>query len=142
MEEIKIRFKKLKEEAQNPVRGYPGDACKDLFATKETVIEARKHGEVDLGIAVEIPYGYEMTFRARSSFGKKGIQIHPGTIDAGYRGPLSVFVYNHTDKDYVIEKGDKVVQVAIRPIMDVSFEEVKELTESERGEKGFGSSGK
>lgn len=137
-----VKFKKLHNDAKIPTMGYKGDACWDFYSVEDIIIPARGSKEVNLGIATEIPYGWEMVFRARSSYGRKGLQVHNGTIDAGYRGYLGVFVYNHTNEDYEVKKGDKVVQAAVRQIPEVNFEEVQELTPSERGEGAFGSSGR
>ena len=139
---IEVKFKKLNDFAKMPTQAYKGDACFDFYSVNQASISGNEFREVSLGIAIELPEGYEMAFRTRSSFGRKGVQIHPGTIDTGYRGYLSVFVFNHSKKMLEISIGDKIAQGAVRPILEVNFVEVEELAESERGEKGFGSSGK
>src|SRR5574343_349602 len=98
--QVEVKFVKLHKDAKMPSRGYAGDACYDFYTTTEVIIPARGFSEIDLGIAIELPEHYEMTFRSRSSFGRKGLQVHPGTIDSGYRGYLSVFIFNHTDAPY------------------------------------------
>jgi dUTP pyrophosphatase len=142
MNEAIVKFKKLNKDAKDLTIAYKGDACSDIYSIEEKIIAARGFEEVNIGMAFELPEGWEMQIRTRSSFGRKGLQCHMGTVDEGYRGYISVFIYNHTDRDYKIGKGDKIAQVAIRPVPKIIFQEVQELIPSERGEKGFGSSGK
>ena len=98
---------------------------------------------VPVGLKMQIPMGWEATFRSRSSFGvKQAMRVHPGTIDAGYRGELSVAVYNMGSEPVLIKKGQGVAQVAVRPVPKVKVVEGTVDNDSERGSKGFGSSDK
>ena len=98
---------------------------------------------VPVGLKMELPMGWEATFRTRSSFGIKNcLRVHPGTIDAGFRGELSVAVYNMSSEPVLIKKGQGVAQVAIRPVPKVNIIEGAIGLNSQRGEKGFGSSDK
>lgn len=98
---------------------------------------------VPVGLKMELPLGWEATFRTRSGAGvKKSLRIHPGTIDAGYRGDLAVAVYNMSGSPELIKKGQGIAQVAIRPVPKVTIIEGQVELNSQRGEKGFGSSDK
>jgi len=102
---------------------------------------------VDCGFRTAIPPGWEATLRSRSGLGfKKGIQIHPGTIDAHFTGRWSVGIYNHSDFDFCIHVGDRIAQVAFRPIPAIQLNEVSDvhtlIPEGARGDKGHGSSGR
>lgn len=152
---MKVKFKKLSPLAQEPVQARKGDACFDLFATgfswNGNVLVA------STGLSIELPYGYEAQVRCRSGLGSKGVFVTNGvgTVDSGYRGEIAVFLsaaagnapYLHPGSKEVkiggatLKIGDRVAQLAIRPIPDVVFEEVSELSDSERGSGGFGSTG-
>lgn len=98
---------------------------------------------VPVGLKMELPEGWEATFRTRSGMGvKRKMRVHPGTIDAGYRGDLAVAVYNMGSTPELIKKGTGVAQVAIRPVPKVNIVEGTVELNSQRGEKGFGSSDK
>lgn len=98
---------------------------------------------VPVGLKMEIPLGWEATFRTRSSFGvKNALRVHPGTIDAGYRGELTIAVYNMSSEPVVVKKGQGVAQVAVRPVPQVKIIEGTVDTNTQRGDKGFGSSDK
>ncbi|MCK4357828.1 MAG: dUTP diphosphatase [Candidatus Cloacimonetes bacterium] len=137
-----VKCKLLHTDAKLPTKVYESDSCFDLYSVEKKVVFPRCYEEVNLGIAVELPFGYGMFLRARSSQGKNGIQIHQGTVDQEFRGQLSVYVYNHSNRNYKISVGDRIAQAFIEPIQQVEFEEVKTLSESSRGKKGWGSSGK
>jgi len=139
---IKVKCKLLHQDAKVPTKVYDSDSCFDLYSVEKKVIFPRCYEEVNLGIAVELPLGYGMFLRARSNQGKNGIQIHCGTVDQGFRGRLSVYVYNHSDRSCKISVGDRIAQAFIEPIPRVEFEEVNNLSESKRGKRGWGSSGK
>ena len=139
---ITVKCKLLHQDAKLPTKVYESDSCFDLYSVEKKVVFPHCHEEINLGIAVELPFGYGMFLRARSSQGKSGIQIHLGTVDQEFRGQLSVYVYNHFDKAYKVSVGDRIAQAFIEPIQEVKFEEVGNLSKSKRGEKGWGSSGK
>jgi dUTP pyrophosphatase len=99
---------------------------------------------VPTGLRVEIPFGFEMQIRPRSGLAlKHGITLPntPGTIDSDYRGPLGVALVNLGDAPYVIAHGDRVAQMIVAPIIQVGFQMVDSLTDTARGEGGFGSTG-
>jgi len=139
---IKVKCKLLHPNAKVPTKAYKFDSCFDLYSVEHEIILSGEYKEVNLGIAIEPPLRYGVFLRARSSQGKNGIQIHNGTVDQGFRGCLSVFIYNHSSNPYIVDVGDKIAQAFIESIQEVEFEETDTLSESERGKKGFGSSDK
>jgi len=139
-----VKIKKLSKEAIIPKYSKQGDAGLDFTATK---ISFNGLGDVTYGtdIAIEIPYGYVGLMFPRSSIRKYGLVLSNsvGVIDSGYRGEIG-FTFKKTEgpdsKKYQI--GDRIGQLIILPYPQIEFEEVEELSSSERGEGGFGSSGK
>jgi len=139
-----IKFKKLRESAKTPYHANYGDAGSDLFASEDFELPAFSASAVPTGIAVEIPYGFVGYINPRSSMAIKGIGVMnaPGTIDSGYRGEIKVILANHTDKPYSIKSGDKIAQIVIHKYETVDFDQVLELSDSVRGDGGFGSTGR
>ena len=140
---MKINFKKLNSNAKTPFHAKYGDAGSDLFASESLNIPPHSQIAVPTGIATEIPYGYVGYINPRSSMAIKGIGIlnAPGTIDSGYRGEIKVILYNTTDENYVINVGDKIAQIVIHRFETIDFEQVDELSITDRGAGGFGSTG-
>ncbi len=158
-----IKYKKLNGYAKEPSKAYEGDACFDLYADNDFEIIGNETLKITTGIALEIPEGYEVVVRSRSSsFSKKNLWVHIGTIDYQYRGEVYFFVnqiapHSHEmvtvgDGDWVesgklfmnsttIDIGEAIAQLAIREVPRFKFQEVDELEDSKRGSKGFGSSG-
>lgn len=135
--------KKLHPDAIIPSRANPTDAGLDLHAIGPVGILPGSRMVVKTGIAVAIPEGYVGLIWPRSGLAvKKGVNTLAGVIDSGYRGELMVAIHN-TDREVsvIIEKGDRVAQLLIQPVMLVSPVEVEDLDSTERGENGFGSSG-
>lgn len=146
---MKLKIKKLHPNAVIPQYAKPGDAGLDLVATSLTLDE-NNNLVYGTGLAIEIPTGYVGLLFPRSSNSKKDLILsnHVGVIDSGYRGEI-IFKYKSslcssgqyiTGKNY--EVGDKVGQLILFPYSQVTIEEVEELTETERGTNGFGSTGK
>ena len=151
MIEEMVYFKKLHSEARAPERAYNDlrypDAGWDLFALQRAVVGAGKAVLIPTGIAIELPEGsmdhfFEAQVRSRSGLRLKGIFCPVGTIDAGYRGDVGCVMVNITDEPYTIEKGEKMCQLVVVKLPRVKMVEMAELKSSDRGEKGFGSSGK
>ena len=154
MDTVKIKFIKMHEDAILPTKAHDGDNCFDLYAVEDTVIPRSSYGPVDevkvgsavvpIGITVGyISEGYGFVLRPKSGLGfKAGLQPHLGEIDNGYRGDCAVKMYNFSDKDYNYKKGDKVAQIKIEKIYDTKIEWTNEAEEADRGDSGFGSSGK
>lgn len=140
---VLLKIKKSTKNATIPTFAYAGDACFDLYAATSVEIPPKQAREVILGIASEIPEGYEVQIRPRSGLAfKDDLQVHPGTIDSGYRGDWVVKVFNHSNHMYVITLGDRIAQGALRSVPRIQIQEVSRLLPSPRGERGIGSSGK
>lgn len=133
-------------EGFEPERASPGAAGFDLRAHIDApvVIQPRDRGVVATGVRIELPPGYEAQVRPRSGLAfRHGITVlnAPGTIDSDYRGEISVALINTSDAPYTVERGDRIAQLVVAPIVDCEF--VREsLSESQRGEGGFGSTGR
>ena len=139
-----VEIKLLDPEARIPIFAHTGDACADLHASKNTILPKNKVVLVPTGFSMAVPNGYEALVRPRSGLAAKhGIIVvnSPGTIDSGYRGEVKVILMNCGEKDYEVKIGDRIAQMAIRAVPRVNFVQVKELTSTERGEDGFGSTG-
>lgn len=141
---MKLKFKKLKQNAILPIYAHYGDAGMDLFSIEISDLKPGERKLISTGLAVEVPYGYELQIRPRSGLAlKKGISIvnAPGTIDSGYRGEIAVIMINHGQDNFEINEGDKIAQAILNKIENAEIEEVEELSETSRGESGFGSTG-
>ena len=139
---VKIKVKKLIESAILPSYGHPGDAGLDFYAAEDFVLTHEMRHAVSTGISMALPEGYVALVWDKSGLAaKKGITVLGGVIDAHYRGEYKIILYNTERDDFVIRKGDKVAQVLVQPIVSAESEEVEELSETARGEGGFGSTG-
>lgn len=133
---------KLDEGAKMPTRAHSTDAGLDIYAREGQVIPARGSAEFDTGVHVELPEGTVGFLKSKSGLNVKfGVQSD-GTIDVGYTGSIRVKLYNHSDVDYEVKAGDKISQLVILPILTPTPYLVDSLEESERGDNGFGSSGR
>ena len=143
---MKIRIKKLNENAIIPTYGTEYSAGADLYNLPDNTVTVQPHETVLIktGIAVEIPEGYCGLIFARSGLAtKKGLAPanKVGVIDADYRGEIMVALHNHSDVSAVIEGGERVAQLAIVPFLKAEFEVCDELSDTIRGAGGFGSTG-
>jgi dUTP pyrophosphatase len=143
---MKLRIKKLDDRATVPTYGTEYSAGADLYnLIGETVtIPAHSTYLVHTGISVEIPEGYCGLIFARSGLAsKRGLAPanKVGVIDADYRGEVMVALHNHTDRTQTVEGGERIDQLAIVPFLKADFELVDELSDTERGAGGFGSTG-
>ncbi|MAE38574.1 MAG: dUTP diphosphatase [Euryarchaeota archaeon] len=146
-EEVAVQFTRIHEDAQAPTHGSPLAAGWDLRSVEETEVFRGASTKVKTGLKIAIPAGYEGQVRARSSLAAKGLILPnaPGTIDADYRGELMVLLtWIGEGESYTIPKGERVAQLVIAPVPDISFVEVSEseLSDTTRGEGGFGSTGR
>lgn len=131
------------EGATLPTRAYDGDAGLDLYASDTVVIPPGHFVDVPVGIAIAVPEGYFGRIVSRSStFRKRRLDVREGIIDAGYRGPLYAGVHNMSGSEVTIEPGERVAQLLIHEVPKVDIVVVPQLPPSQRGERGFGSSGK
>ena len=125
-----------------PDKAHKPDAGFDLYSTECVIIPARGSAEINTGAHIQLPPGTAGLLVSKSGLNIKHNLTSTGLIDQGYSGSIRVKLYNHGDEDYTIEAGDKISQLVVLKIMDVSLQEVSELDESERGANGFGSSGR
>ncbi len=144
---IKVLIKKLSHKAQIPIYKTEGSSGMDLMALTEDkiVIKPNKSALVPTGLSVAIPDDTEIQIRPRSGLAAKSsisVLNTPGTIDSDYRGELKVILFNHGDKEFIINNGDRIAQMVLVPILKVQFEEVQDLPKTIRGSGGFGSTGK
>ncbi len=138
---MKIKIKKLKQEAIIPTYAHPGDAGLDLYALNDDEIKPKETKRIDFGFALELPNGYVALTRDRSSYAKIGIHNLGGVFDCGYRGEYNCTLVNLSNKSHKIKKGDKVTQLVIFPIAYAELEE-GELSKTSRGNGNFGSTGR
>jgi dUTP pyrophosphatase len=139
-----LKIKKLDPSATIPNYSHPGDAGLDIFALEATTIEPGGSKMVKTGISIELPPGTEGQVRPRSGLALKHqitLLNSPGTIDEGYRGEVCVIVINHGNQAFEVTKGMKIAQLLIKPVIRVEVAEVKNLSDTARGEGGFGSTG-
>ena len=141
---IELPIQKLRDDAVVPARAYAGDAGLDLAACERVRLGPGERALVGTGLAVAIPDGHAGFVQPRSGLAAKhGITIvnTPGLVDAGYRGELKVILLNtDAQEPFVVEPGMRIAQLVVVPVPEVVPVEVDALPESERGEKGFGSS--
>lgn len=142
---VTVKFKKLNPDAIIPSYAHPGDAGADLVAIEQYTLGPQKRLAIPTGLAAEVPEGYEMQVRPKSSLAlKHGVTVlnTPGTVDAGYRGEIKVILINLGSSVFEISRGQRIAQIVIAPIVRAEFTLVETLGDSPRGEGGFGSTGK
>jgi len=139
---MKIKIKKLKENAKLPKYHHPGDVGMDVFAMETFTIQPGEHHFFFHGFAMEFPIGYAAIIKDKSSISKAGLSTMGGVFDAGYRGEYNTHLVNLGTEPYTVEEGDKVSQIVIVPVDIAEIEETDTLSESIRGEGAFGSTGK
>lgn len=140
-----VKFIKLDEDAVEPVRAKDGDVGYDAVSIMDMEIFPNETKMIKTGIAVELPPNTEMQVRARSGLAKNHSIIvtnGPGTIDTGYRGPCNVLLTNVGKEKYTVSKGDKIAQFLVTTKLPYTFKKSESLSESDRGEGGFGHTGK
>lgn len=135
---------KLEGGAFPPVRAHKQDAGLDLICpeSEAQVIPAKESAVFDTGVCVQIPEGFVGFLKSKSGLNVKHGITGEGVIDAGYTGSIRVKLYNNSGADYEVKKGDKISQLVILPIITPDIEIVDEIEETDRGENGFGSSGR
>ena len=138
--EVKVR--KLTADAFIPTIGTLHSAGFDIYSNEDAIIQAGERKAVSTGIAIEIPEGKVLLLWDRSGMGYKGMHRFAGVIDSDYRGEIKVILFNSTKEPFEIKKGDRIIQGVIQDYYTPEFIETKELSDSHRGEKGFGSTGK
>jgi dUTP pyrophosphatase len=160
---VKLAFKKLHPDAKIPSYAHEGDAGMDVRALEDTTLPLHIPKLVRTGIAAEIPDGYEIQVRSRSGLALKGVQVYnaPGTVDSKYRGEIGVILMyinrevETEDREdggaspsgwiktsYAVKAGDKIAQLVLAPVTTADISETEELSETDRGTNGFGSTGR
>jgi dUTP pyrophosphatase len=140
---MKLKVKKVHPDAKLPQYATTGDAGMDLFALEDVDVEPGKIVRVRSGIAMEIPEGYVGLCWDKSGLSMNhGIKVLAGVIDSSFRGELVMAVINLGKEAYTFEKGHKVMQMLIQKVEHVNIDEAEELSTTERGTSGFGSTGK
>ena len=144
---VKVQIKKLDPSVKLPAYKTDGASGMDLMAfIKEPITVKPKTSElIPTGLSVAFSKNYEIQIRPRSGLAAKNnisVLNTPGTIDSDYRGELKVIIYNHGDKNFIIHNEDRIAQMVLTPVLKIELQETKTLTETIRGEGGFGSTGK
>jgi len=141
---MKIKVKRLHPDAIMPHYVHKGDAGMDVYSIEDVLLEKGGIKLVPTGLSFEIPISYEIQVRPKSGLAlKHGITLtnSPGTLDSCYRGELGVIMQNEGKEDYHIKKGEKIAQIVVARYEEAEIEEADELSETSRGEGGFGSTG-
>lgn len=145
MSRVAIEFKLLHELAQAPKYAHDGDAGADLVCIEDVTLAPGDRSLVATGVAIGLPAGYVGLVHPRSGLANKhgiGIVNTPGTIDSGYRGELKVCLINlDSTQSVTLPAGSRIAQLVIQEVTKAQFIQVQELDETERGDKGFGSTG-
>lgn len=142
---IKYRYDHFSPEGTAPQYMREGDSCFDLVAAENACVSLGATTVIHTGLHLEIPDGFDIRLEPRSGLAKAcGVQVLGGVIDGPYRGEIVVLLTTCTQlyTPYVIQKGDRIAQCSVRRVVRATFERAEELSQTERGEQGFGSSGK
>lgn len=140
---MKVKIKKLTNHSEYEIK-YQTDGASgfDCHSCETKLLDPMQRHKVSLGFAIEIPPGYEGQVRSRSGLSlKKGLMVIPGTIDSDYRGEVCAIVINMSNERQIIAETDRIAQFVIAPVLQAGLEFVDELSETVRGENGFGSTG-
>lgn len=141
---IQVKILKIDKELPTPKYAHYGDAGMDVYSAEDYILKPGERKIFSTGLKVEIPEGYELQVRPRSGLAAKyGITVlnAPGTVDFQYRGILGVILINHGKESFEVKKGDRIAQIVFNKFETAEFIEVEELSETTRGEGGFGSTG-
>lgn len=138
-----VLVQRLTDDAHFPTKATTGSSGYDLYSAEDVAIFAGSTALVKTDIAIELPEGYEAQVRSRSGLASRGITVanSPGTVDADYRGPVGVLIRNSGGIHFHIKKGDRIAQMIIQQVPSITLVEVTELSNTDRGAGGFGSSG-
>ena len=143
----KVLIKKLDSAVQLPAYKSTGASGMDLmaFIKKPINIKPNSSSLIPTGLSVAFSENFEIQIRPRSGLAAKNnisVLNTPGTIDSDYRGEIKVIIYNHSNKDFIINNGDRIAQMVFTPVVKMELEETNELPQTLRGNDGFGSTGK
>ena len=144
---MEVTFSKSHSDAVTPKYAYPSDSGFDLYSTEEVTISGGDRQLIPTGIHIDIPEGYEIQVRSKSGLAlKQGLMVlnSPGTVDQGYTGEIQIIMFNTTKNKVKIDKGQKVAQAVLCPVVSgkwINIIEKNELNIKDRNENGFGSTG-
>ena len=144
---VKVLIKKLFPAVQLPSYKTSGASGMDLmaFIKSSITIKPKTSFLIPTGLSIAFSEDYEVQIRPRSGLAAKNnisVLNTPGTIDSDYRGEIKVIIYNHGNKDFLVNNGDRIAQMILTPVVKMELEEANDLPETIRGEGGFGSTGK
>ena len=144
---VKVLVKRLNSKVKLPEYKTSGSSGMDLMASIDSPIKISPNTLklIPTGLSVAIPKDLEVQIRPRSGLAAKssiGVLNTPGTIDSDYRGELKIILFNHGNKDFIVNNNDRVAQMILMPVLKMELEEVDQLPKSIRGSGGFGSTGK
>ncbi len=140
---VKIKIKKIHQDAIIPSYAHPGDAGLDVFSLEEKNLASGERYLFKTGISISLPEGYAALIWDKSGLAANyGIKTMGGVIDAGYRGEYKIVLLNTSKNSYNVKKGDKIAQILIQPVVNAGIEEVDDLDKTARGAGSFGSTGK
>jgi dUTP pyrophosphatase len=142
MENVKIKF--LNDKATLPTKGSVDSAGWDLYAAESVIIEPYQTKKIGTGLSMELPSNTFMAIYPRSGLAsKQGLRLANcvGVCDSDYRGEYCVVLYNDSSERRIVETGDRIAQAILQPYIPFEFETVEDLSDTERGEGGFGSTG-
>lgn len=142
---LPVKVKKLHQDAVVPTYATMGSACFDLYALRDGVVACENSRSFDTGLSFEMPEGHVMLIHSRSGHGfNHGVRLSNCTavIDQDFRGSVVVKLHNDSMDHFIVKRGQRIAQAMIIPVNQVMFEVVEELSETERGAGGFGSTGK
>lgn len=141
---IPVQFRRLSSTAKLPTYATPGAAGMDLYADQDMTIQPGDSRLIMTNVAIELAAGYEAQVRSRSGLALKNrvaVLNSPGTIDSDYRGGIGVILINHGTTNFVVKPGDRIAQLVIARYVQIQAIEAEELSGTERGDGGFGSTG-
>jgi dUTP pyrophosphatase len=139
---MELKVRRINKDARLPRYGHPGDAGLDLFSVVEAVLKPGEAFAVPTGIQTAIPSGFVGLIWDKSGISLSGVHRLAGVVDAGYRGEIKVVMINLSGSDFVVSKGMKIAQMLIQPVVGVTVNETDDLDDTDRGEGGFGSTGR
>ena len=144
---VKVLIRKLSSEVKLPSYKTSGASGMDLmaFIKSSVIIKPKTSCLIPTGLSIAFSENYEIQIRPRSGLAAKSnisVLNTPGTIDSDYRGEIKVVIYNHGNKDFLINNGDRIAQMILAPVMKMELEETNDLPKTIRGKGGFGSTGK
>lgn len=141
---MKLKVKRIDEEAIIPKYVHSTDSGMDIYSIENKVIKPGETVLIKTGLKIELPPNTEAQIRPKSGIALKNsvtVLNTPGTIDEGFTGEICIILINHGKEDYKVNKGEKISQMVIQPVIRVDIEEVHDIQNTSRGEGGFGSTG-